>query len=127
MGAVVVPIIIALAVLVIAVVGLRRLSRDERRHADDLRTPGSLRYRVPAGQDPAVVLAALGNAGYDAAPDSTTGVGPELLIRSGDGTEPDREEVRRVLSSVRTLNPEGDQATDLPEVRFTDEGNPPRG
>ena len=125
MGALIIPVLIVIGIVVVAVLGVRHLARGERRHAEDLRTTDrSVRYRVPPGQDPAEVVSALRSWGYDAAPDSTGGTGPEVLIRLGSGGGPDREEVRQVLGNARPRNADGQPGDQQPPVRFLDEDEP---
>ncbi|WP_435742250.1 hypothetical protein [Nocardioides sp. SYSU DS0663] len=61
----------------------------------------TLRYAVPAGQDPATVLAALNKHGYDAAldPDGAVGGSQVVLVSRADGGRPDQDEVRRVVDA----------------------------
>ena len=129
-GLLVVVIIIVLVVLGVVAFGLKRSGRAAQEQVDHLSSsPRTLRYTVPAGQDPAVVLAALHEAGYTAAQDpSDTGLGggTDVLIDREDGV-PDRESVRTVLDGVRVGNLEGDPApdtgigTDRGTARFADE------
>ncbi len=56
----------------------------------------TLRYRLPAGQDAAPLIASLRGAGFDASPDTVAGQS-RVLITSGDGSAVDREAVRSVI------------------------------
>lgn len=80
-----------------------------------------LRYRVPEGQDPAMVLAALQKEGFDAVPD-VQGAGPshDVLVPCVDGVERHRAHVRSVIQSVEEVNSTGDRRQ-LPRVKFADE------
>ncbi|HET9501566.1 MAG TPA: hypothetical protein VFO98_15035 [Marmoricola sp.] len=77
-------------------------------------------YLVPEGQDPAVVRAALKEAGYD----SAAQVHPEgeiLTIVLHDGTGADKERVREVLANERATFFGGPQVVHTTPVRFVDE------
>jgi hypothetical protein len=76
-----------------------------------------LRYLVPPGQDPAVLLAALGNAGVQASEDiQFSPKGPTIVV-----AEPaDRERVRAVLAETPQTSMD-DPAVRHDEVRFMDE------
>lgn len=116
MGAALVPIIIVLAVLVLVIAALVALGRRQRELRREIAASDAVRFRVPEGQDPASVLAALRMAGYEAA--LTTGDIDTVL--SVPVTSPgDREGVRSVIAEA-PLNPEGDQPKHH-EVRFLDE------
>ncbi len=56
----------------------------------------TLRYRLPAGQDAAPLIASLRTAGFEARPDTVAGQS-RVLITSGDGAGVDREAVRSVI------------------------------
>lgn len=86
----------------------------ERRHA--------LRYAVPAGQDPAVVLAALSHHGIHAEPEDHAEGLPYVVVPRPDGVADEavwREEVRSAIETADTsmLDP---AHVSLP-VRFVDE------
>jgi hypothetical protein len=76
-----------------------------------------LRYLVPPGQDPAVLVAALSQAGIQASEDvHFTPQGPTIVV-----AEPaDREQVRRVLAQTPHTSMD-DPARRGDEVRFLDE------
>jgi hypothetical protein len=57
----------------------------------------TLRYRLPAGQDAAPLIASLRGAGYEATPDTVAGQS-RVLITSGDGGALDKEAVRSVIA-----------------------------
>ena len=59
-------------------------------------TEHTLRYRLPAGQDAAPLIASLRGAGFQASPDTVAGQS-RVLITSGDGSGVDREAVRSVI------------------------------
>jgi hypothetical protein len=116
-----VPIIVVLVIAIVVAVGMWRWTAAHRREADALAAPASstLDYRVPAGQDPAVVLSALVSEGYDA----TTDPQDTMLVHVSCPPGPDRERAR-----VRaTIEAAGQTAIDTgvpfepAEVRFVDE------
>ena len=89
---------------------------DQELHSD--RTP-TLAYEVPVGQDPTVVLAALGQAGYTATSDNTH-PRQTVLIACPGGIEGERARVRAVIESAGVTAP--DDGVPVPvEVRFRDE------
>jgi hypothetical protein len=126
MGAVLVPILLLLVVVVLGVIAVKRFTREEVRHSDRLQSDErpTLSYEVPAGQDPALVLAGLREAGYDASADSEPGPSsPILIIGTRGGGPPDREDLRSLLGRIdgSNVNPEDSQRLTRPAVRFTDE------
>jgi hypothetical protein len=106
MGAVFVPVLLVLVVLLLSLVAVKRFARDEIEHSDRLQADErpTLRYEVPPGQDPAVVLAGLRQAGYDASADSEPGPSSPIVIIGATGGAPDREAVRRTLSDLDGTN-----------------------
>jgi hypothetical protein len=126
MGALLVPILLLLVAVVLGVLAVKRFTRAERHHSDRLQAVErpTLSYEVPPGQDPAVVLGNLREAGYDASADSEPGPSsPILIIGTHTGGPPDREDVRSVLDRVdaSNVNPDDSVALPRPPVRFTDE------
>jgi hypothetical protein len=126
MGAVLVPVLLVLIVIVVGVGALKRFGADTVAQSDRLQASErpTLRYLVPPGQDAAVVLGALREAGYDASPDSEPGPSsPVLIIGGPTGGGLDREGVRDVLARIdqTNVNPEDSAPLDLPPVRFSDE------
>jgi hypothetical protein len=126
MGGLFVAVLVILVLLVIGflvfmVGGLTKSTAA--RHMDPSEAAESahhVSYLVPQGQDPAVVRAALYEAGYDTAAQ----VEPEgelLTIVLHDGTPADRERVREVLASERATNFGGPPVVDTTPVRFQDE------
>ena len=116
-------------ILVVAIVGvaiaIKQFGGHEVRHSDRLQDDArpTLRYEVPPGQDPAVVLAGLRRAGYDASADSEPGPSSPVVIIGARGGEPDREDVRRTLTGLDGTNvvPEESAPVDRSRVRFLDE------
>lgn len=126
MGAVLVPVILLIVVLVLARFAVQRFGRREIQRSDRLQNAdrSTLRYEVPEGQDPAAVLAGLRGAGYDASPDSEPGPSsPIVIIGEAQGGEPDREAVRRTLTELDGTNvvPEESATVRRSRVRFVDE------
>ena len=126
MGAVLVPILLVLVVVVLGVLAVKRFTRAEIEHSDRLQADDrpTLRYEVPPGQDPAVVLAGLRQAGYDASADSEPGPSsPIVIIGTRDGGMPEREDLRVLLSGIEgsNVNPDESQRLARPSVHFTDE------
>ena len=120
MGAVLVPVVIVLVLLVLGLVMVKRLGRDGDQRRDEVMTaPHTLRYDVPAGQDPAAVLVALSRHGFEAVadPDDVHA----LVIKCPLGSA-QREEVRVVLENeaMQTLD-EQDEHVSTGPVRFLDE------
>lgn len=125
MGALLVPVILVLIVLVAVYLGLRRFHRAEVAHSDRLQNADrpSVRYQVAPGQDVAAVIADLREAGYDVSPDSDPGPStPIVIIATQNGTPPDREELRSLLdTSSVNVDPPTDGPVRRPPVRFLDE------
>jgi hypothetical protein len=125
MGAVFVPVILLIIVIVAAAIAVKRFGSREVQHSDRLQNADrpTLRYEVPPGQDPAVVLAGLRQAGYDASADSEPGPSSPIVIIGGHGGDPDREEVRRTLADLDGTNvvPEESGQVQRSRVRFLDE------
>jgi len=125
MGAVLVPVLLVLIVLVVGAIAVKRFTRAEIDHSDRLQADErpTLRYQIPAGQDPALVLAGLRRAGYDASADSEPGPSSPIVIIGATGGAPDREAVRRALADIDGTNvvPEESGTVDRTRVRFEDE------
>lgn len=116
MGAAVVPVLIVLAVLVVAALVLSSASRRQRGQVEETHRPevGTLRYAVPDGQDPAAVVNALQQEGFDAVAE-----GPDVVVPCRTDPQRERAHVRWVIATA-PLNLEGDPAPER-EVRFRDE------
>jgi len=125
MGAVLVPVLLVLIVMVVGAIAVKRFTRAEIDHSDRLQADErpTLRYRIPAWQDPALVLAGLRRAGYDASADSEPGPSSPIVIIGATGGAPDREAVRRALADIDGTNvvPEESGTVDRTRVRFEDE------
>jgi hypothetical protein len=126
MGAVLVPVILVLIVVVVGVVAVRSFSRREVEHSNQLQAPQrhSVRYQVPPGQDPVVVMHHLASEGYDVSPDSEPGPSsPILIIGTSDASALDREGLRSTLARFdeTNINPEDSGPVDRQRVVFVDE------
>lgn len=125
MGAVLVPILLLAIVVIAGVVAVKRFTSDEVDHSDRLQNADrpTLRYEVPAGQDPAMVLAGLRQAGYDASPDSEPGPSSPIVIIGAVHGAPDREAVRETLEHLDGTNIVPDESAPIPHhrVSFLDE------
>ena len=105
-GLVVIALVVLVLLGVVLMMWLNRVSAHTReRHEALSESPTTLRYAVPEGQDPAVVIAALERAGYTAVrgPAPSMDDDGDVLIDSPHGT-PDREKVREVIAGVDTMN-----------------------
>ena len=118
------PIVILLALVVIALVVLYMVREQVRRRAwveeelHDDRVP-TLEYAVPQGQDPMVIINALQRDGYDAMSD-THGGAQVVMIRCPAGVERERAHVRSLIESANVTS-EDDGMPLRTDVRFTDE------
>ena len=118
-------IVVGVVVLGILVAAGMWLSARSAKHAASTGTQildpeegGQLRYRVPTGQDPTVVIATLGREGYDAVP-LFEGGHNYIAIGSTD-PEVDRPRVRKIIQDASATSPEGN-AFDPHGVVFEDE------
>lgn len=112
-------IVIAALIGLVLALGLRRLvfdleETDRKLHQPDARI---VAYAVPEGQDPAVLTAALEQAGYLAATEEQWGR-THLLVACPE--EPDRSVIRSVIEGVHTTSFDG-VAVDVGHVHFDDE------
>jgi hypothetical protein len=98
---------------VVTVVAIRRLLRRRKGAPGLVR---EVRYRVPGGQDPAAVLAALRVEGFSARPGASAGE-PEVIVPLDEGRGWD--EVRDIVRNA-PVNMQGDRRT-ARSVSFTDE------
>ena len=79
----------------------------------------TLEYRVPDGQDPAVLMAALEQRGYTAALDDVHAA-KHLVIACPNGREQDRASIRTVIDEADRTSLEGPELTHN-KVAFEDE------
>ncbi len=126
MGAVLVPVILILVAVVAGVLLMKRFTRREVERSDRLQYADrpTLRYQVPTGQDPSVVLIALRNSGFEASADSEPGPSsPIVIVGARDGGEPDREAVRATIVRMDGTNVNTDESGEVERgpVVFEDE------
>jgi hypothetical protein len=120
MGAILGPLLLIVVVLgfgayAVVLMSRRQMQREDRAKRPDVET---LRYHVPTGQDPAAVIAALHEEGFEAVEDHDAGFG-QVLIPCLDGKDRERARARAVIGQA-PLNLDGDPC-DAPPVRFADE------
>jgi hypothetical protein len=122
MAGVLVATILAMVALVWIVVYVvreetaKRVQIDHELHDDH--TP-TLEYSVPAGQDPAVILAALEREGYTATVDPNHSQ-QLLLIACPGGLDRHRAHVRSIIASADVTTPDDGAPIDV-DVLFRDE------
>ena len=125
MGALLVPVVIFVVLVVVVAVAVKRFGSRQIEHSDALQDPAreTLRYEVPPGQDPAAVLIGLREAGYDASTDAEPGPSSPVVVIGATGGAPDREALRRTLADLEgtNVNPDESETVDRARVRFTDE------
>jgi hypothetical protein len=102
-----------LLLLVLAIAFPVLAGRGQRKAVDAVHsnTPGAageetLRYRVPDGQDPAVVMAALETAGHRTAVEDEAGE-KYLVISCPKGRDASREEARKLIEEADRTSLEG--------------------
>ena len=120
MTIVLIPILVVAAVAVIGVLALRSWGRQRATVDDQLSGDApTLDYLVPAGQDPALLVSALRQDGYEAAPDPhRTNL---LHIDCPGGTDRERPRVRATLQSVGRTAIDAGAPTEPEPVVFADE------
>ena len=121
-----IPLII-IVLLIIAAWWFLRMAKGPKDPRDNVERDDAerLRYRVPTGQDPAVVVSALTKEGYTAE-SVLVPEGHDVLIAFEGERERERARVREVIAAadVSAIGAEGTHY-ELPPVRFLDEpGNP---
>jgi hypothetical protein len=126
MGAVLVPMLLILVAAALGWLAVRRFTQREVSRSERLQDADrpTLRYEVPAGQDPAAVLIGLREAGYEASPDSEPGPSsPLVIIGTPTGEAPDREQLRVVLARITGTNvvPSESETVQRHRVVFADE------
>ena len=117
-------IVAALLIIAVIAVGLflawgvrgmvfSEAATEKRLHSDGVHT---LEYAVPPGQDPSVLVAALGHAGFTAVAELHAGA--EVLVVECPDSE--RRRVRGIIEETRTTTVEGGELA-VGSVRFEDE------
>jgi hypothetical protein len=106
---------------VVAITAGSSAAAGVERDPDVVEEPGteSLRYRVPVGQDPAVVVSALRQEGYDAVPEQVP-EGHDVVVPCPRGRDVHRARVRATIQHTNASSVEGDPY-DVPPVTFADE------
>lgn len=117
-----IPIVILLVIILFVVLGIAARATQQSRKAADMADAGeTVQYVVPEGQDPAAVIAALQNHGYDARRDPDYTHTAMVVVQCPEGVEHDRPRIRTVLEQAIPLNMDGDRDPALDPVRFADE------
>lgn len=116
---VIVLVLAALALLLLVWTGIRDRVRQQERVQEEAESVPTLDYEVPEGQDPAVLMVALRQEGYQATA-VDAGRHQHLLVPCPEGAERERARVRAVLQSA-TVSALDDGVPLRQEVRFTDE------
>lgn len=81
-----------------------------------------VRYRVPPGQDPVVVISTLREAGFNAVPDQASHE-QAVVVGLKEDTAETRETVRQVIAGAQATNVEGPPVIDPRPVRFEGESD----
>jgi hypothetical protein len=118
----IIVILVVVAVLMFGAGGFRAMRQRQvalRHDAVTDRVP-SLRYVVPVGQDPAAVMAALMNEGFEVVRDDAATHSQDLLILCPAGVERERARVRAVIAHEAGVDMEGNPMPDHAIV-FADE------
>jgi hypothetical protein len=120
MGALLLPVLAAVVVLVLLAVLVHRWMSEHTRRAVDLAEPdtSTLDYVVPEGQDPAVLLGALVRDGFEASPDPAES--HVLHISCPAGPDRDRARARACLEAASSTALDHGAPVERP-VRFRDE------
>jgi regulator of protease activity HflC (stomatin/prohibitin superfamily) len=115
-------LVILILVVLAAVFVVVPWSRKETAHTSELLSEDTetLEYRVPEGQDPAAVVAALRQDGLDATSVLRDGEQRVLIGSQGGGIERIRARARAVINHQSAMNLEDDPGPDS-RVRFVDE------
>jgi hypothetical protein len=117
----IVVVVVVLGILVaIAVWKTHRAAAEAAGTGHQVLEPveSQLRYRVPTGQDPVVLIAELGREGYEAVP--LFEGGHNYVVVSCEDPEVERPRVRRIITEVSKTSPEGNEF-DPDGVLFEDE------
>lgn len=120
MGSIFVIVLLVVVAVVVAGLMIKRFGDEQAKRQGAVLTNRSetLSYRAPEGQDPAAVLVALSQGGFEAV--SAPGDSHLIVIECPMGVDEQREEVRTVIENEAALNLEEDPH-DPGQVRFTDE------
>jgi hypothetical protein len=121
MGIVVAAVVALLVVAVVAYIGFVVLGARASAAAAQEEPPpvAALRYAVPDGQDPVVVVSALRQAGYEPDTDLVEG-STVVVVPCPSGVERERDKVRDVIAGASETTLEGPEF-DPGRVTFQDE------
>jgi hypothetical protein len=97
----------------------QKAGKEAQRQEPGAMTTETLRYRVPDGQDPAVLMSALEQAGFRTAMDEQVAE-KYLVVTCPHGREQDRPEIRTLLEGADSTSLEGPQVR-TGRVTFEDE------
>ena len=111
--------IVVLALIVLYVARTKVSAREQITEELKSDATPTLEYDVPTGQDPAVILAALDQAGYTASVDPAL---PQqiVLISCPGGVDRERARVRSVIQSAQVTTQQDGVPLQV-DVRFRDE------
>jgi hypothetical protein len=122
MGAILVPLLVVLAIVVVLALGVRTWSSRRLHTSEQLAGPEAptLDYHVPPGQDPVVVLSALTGDGFEATTDPADAT--LVHISCPAGLERARARARATIRSADATAIDHGAPANAHEVRFVDEG-----
>jgi hypothetical protein len=108
--------IVALGVWLLGPPVIGKTLESSEEHIDRMQdSDAALHYRVPTGQDPAVLTSALTEAGYDAVGHLVEGQNV-VMVAGGRGEPPDPDKVRAVIAQADTSTLEGGAVQERPVV-----------
>ncbi len=108
--------VVALAVWLTGPPVIGKTLKDGEQRLERMRgSESALHYRVPRGQDPAVLTSALTEAGYEAVGDLVEGQN-EVMIEAGRGGAPHPDKVRAVIARANASTLEGGGVQERPVV-----------
>jgi hypothetical protein len=120
-GSLVLLLFVGLAVALLWALTMKTSLEFGGEKAEEVAPERVLQYRVPEGQDPAVVTSALRIAGFECASDSEHNH-HDIKILCPNGRDQDRSRVREVIAGVHaTAIGEDNPAFVVAQVRFADE------
>jgi hypothetical protein len=120
-GALVLLLVVGVAVALLWGLTMKTSLEFGGEKAEEVPPDRLLRYRVPEGQDPAVVTSALRIAGFECAPDSEHNH-HDIVILCPNGRDEDRSRVREVIAGLHaTAIGEDNPGFAVADVQFGDE------
>jgi hypothetical protein len=117
-----VPIVIGIVLLLVVVVAVLATATrgiNERKEVIEDPDVETLTYRMPPGQDPATVVAALQHEGFTANADPVSG-GHDVVVACVEGRNAQRAQVRSIIAGTGSGD-EAPSSVEVPPVRFADE------